>query len=152
MLKKILTSRESEDNKLSSVLEVTIEAIEEVLAAIKKLDPYPARQFASSKQISYVVPDVVIRKSTEDEILDGKDNFIVEMLKGALPEIALSEEFEKMANMSKEANQFVGDSVKNASWFINAVRQRGVTVYKVSGAILKHQHSFFANGPIMQGN
>lgn len=125
----------------------TLEQVEDAINFIKTLDPFPAREFATSKTVSYVVPDVVVRSSTEDEKIDGKGPFVVEMVKGTIPEIALSEDFQSMGMVSKEAKKFVSESVKNADWFINAVKQRKITVYKVASAIVKHQSTFFEKGP-----
>ncbi len=114
---------------------------------IKTLDPFPASQFLSGGGINYVTPDVLVRRSTPDELEDGAPVFTVELLKGNLPEIAVSKELSKMAELSGDASKFAEAPVKNAENFINAVQQRLMTIYKATVGIVKRQQAFFEYGP-----
>ncbi len=138
---------------------VTQKDVEEALDFIKTLDPYPARQFSSSSP-QYIIPDVRIRRSSPEEKEESGEDFIIEFLNGVLPDIAVSGEFEKLAQGSKsgdssgkeavkadkEARKFAGEAVKDAQWFIRSIHQRNVTLLKTVSVILRRQKAFFEKG------
>lgn len=125
----------------------SVKTVKEALDFIQTLNPYPAQMFSDGQTVSYVEPDAFIRKSTDEEIENGADEFTVEMLKGALPEIGVSKDFRKMASSGGDAGKFISDSIKKADWFINAVQQRTMTVYNALRVIVGKQSQFFYKGP-----
>ncbi len=125
----------------------TVSAVEEAITFIQSLDPHPAQQFSDGNTVSYVEPDAFIRKSTDEEIENGADLFTIEMLKGSLPEVAVSSEFKKMMDSGGETGKFAAESVRKADWFINAVQQRTMTVYNALRVIVGKQSNFFYKGP-----
>jgi len=152
MLKKLQETNDADFESISQ------EELEDALDYIKSLDPYPARRFSSSSS-RFIIPDVRIRRASTDEREETGEDFIIELLNGVLPEIALSPEFEKMAQSSintaeknsmskgdKEAKKFAGDAVKDAQWFLRSIHQRNVTLIKTVHAILRSQKSFFEKG------
>ncbi len=152
MLKKLQNANEE------MFLSVSQGELEEALDFIKTLDPYPARNFTSASS-QYIIPDVRIRRTTSEERAETGESFIIELLNGALPELAISPEFEKIVKNSKihtdkgtvsaaekEAKKFAGDAVKDAQWFLRSIHQRNVTLIKTVHAILRYQKSFFDKG------
>ncbi len=125
----------------------SLKTVKEALDFIQTLNPYPAQQYSDGGSVSYVEPDAFIRKSTDEEIESGADEFIVEMLKGSLPEIGVSKDFKDMASSGGDTGKFVSDSIKKADWFINAVQQRTMTVYNALRVIVGKQSLFFYKGP-----
>ena len=125
----------------------SLNSVKEAIDFIQSLNPYPAQQYSDGHSVAYVEPDAFIRKSTDEEIENGADEFIVEMLKGSLPEIGVSKEFREMASSEGAAGKFASDSIKKADWFINAVQQRTMTVYNALRVIVGKQSQFFYKGP-----
>lgn len=138
---------------------IDVNKVEEALDFIRNLEPHPARNF-SLTQAAYVIPDVKIRRATGDEKEETGELFVVEYLKGVLPELAISKSFEqftkKTANKdkntnkekSKEEERFVKEAVQDANWFLNSLLQRSITIVKVARAILQVQESFFEKGSL----
>mgnify|MGYP003767008659 CR=1 FL=1 len=137
---------------------VSQEELEQTLDFLKTLDPYPARQFTSYSS-QYIIPDVRIRRSEPDEKEETGQDFVIELLNGVLPEIAVSAEFEKLAQSSspaaaastalkagKEARRFANEAVKDAQWFIRSIHQRNITLIKTVHSILRVQKTFFEKG------
>ena len=138
--KKLLTKEPDFYKNLS------IEEVSKSLEFIQSLDPFPARRFSSQSEGIYVIPDLEVRKATEEELLDGSPEFIVELKKGVLPEIRISKDFEELGNLSKDAKSFVNNSKKDANWFISAVEQRTLSIFNIGKAIVSRQLDFFRFG------
>ncbi len=133
----------------------TPEEIEDALSYIRKLDPYPARNFGTAQTV-FVAPDVHVEKILED----GKISFKVTMSREYLPEIAISEEYKKILENSKavpndgsESSErkkseyrFVKDSVGSASVFIESILFRESTLLKACMEIVEVQKKFFETG------
>ena len=137
------------DEPLFQNLEV--KELEEALDFIKNLDPHPARDFSLS-QASYVIPDIKIRRATADEKDESGEDFVIELLRGVLPELAISKSFENFRldktkeKSKKDEERFVKEAVQDASWFLNVLAQRTITIVKVARLILQIQKEFFQKG------
>lgn len=155
---------------------IEIKDIEEALDFIKNLEPHPARDF-SSTEASYVIPDIKIRRASSDEKEETDEDFVIELLKGALPELAISESFKSFSSINqnktnknevkkndvntnavskdaeqkkilKEEERFVREAVQDASWFISSLVQRNITIVKTARMILHVQKAFFETGSL----
>ncbi|MDR1218600.1 MAG: RNA polymerase factor sigma-54 [Treponema sp.] len=107
---------------------------------IKELNPFPGRIF-SSKNVRFAVPDVkVVKKEGE---------FIIILNDEEIPALGVSHFFTKIAEekSDKKARRFAKESVREALWFINAVKERNQTLLNVSRAIVNYQMRFFEKGP-----
>ena len=144
LIQKKLLAKDFESYK-----NLSIDEISKSIEFIQSLDPFPARRFSSQSEGIYVIPDLEVRKATEEELLEGLPEFIVELKKGVLPEIRISKDFENLGSLSKDAKSFVNNSKKNATWFISAVEQRTLSIFNIGKAIVSHQRDFFRFG---QGN
>ncbi|NLM00628.1 MAG: RNA polymerase factor sigma-54 [Treponema sp.] len=122
---------------------IETEDVEQAIAFIQNLDPFPARQFASNSPTKYITPDVRVRKATDEEFSETGKKFVVEFLKGNLPQLELSSSFIKYAGKDK----IVDDALRDAKWFINSIEQRNITLIKTVSAILEFQKAFFSKGP-----
>ncbi len=133
-------------------LECTLEELEETLECIRTLNPHPASQFASiNEKVQYIVPDVIVRHKDEGDYDDvGANGFVVEFLKGSLPEIALSKVYIDLAEgteESKETHQFAAEALQKARHFINALEYRTSAIYQAVQIIVAKQYIFFLKGP-----
>ncbi len=144
-----LIKKHLQDNSI----DCTLEEVEDALACIKMLDPYPARNFnAVNSTVQYVIPDVIIRKRDEndDEDENTTEGFVVEFLKGSLPEITLSPVYTSIIdekNKSKEAHHFALEAVQNAKLFIQSLEYRKNSMYQAIQEIVTTQYEFFRHGP-----
>jgi RNA polymerase sigma-54 factor len=121
---------------------VTARKVQAAVDVITTLTPYPGNEF-SNEQTNYVVPDVYVYK------ID--DEFVIQLNNDGLPNLQLSEDYQKLIKEKKELNPesrgFLQEKKRNAQWFIKSLQQRQRTIYKVMESLLKFQHDFFEKGP-----
>ncbi len=127
------------------------EQVEQALAFIKTLDPYPAHQFSvSNTQIQYVIPEIRVRKQNEAGNQDQEDeSLIIEFLRGTIPEIIISNVYTELIsqNAEKTEHQFAVESVHSAKQFMNALAFRTKSIYDAVKIIVTKQKDFFYKGP-----
>jgi RNA polymerase sigma-54 factor len=129
--------------EIARKMKITEEQVEECLAFIRTLTPFPGREF-SSDEPTYVIPDLLVRRK------DGE--FVIIMNEEEIPVLGVNSFFEEMAGgkktgKEKEAKKFANQSVKDARWFIHSIQQRQQTLFKVGKAIVEFQRDFFVRGP-----
>ncbi len=121
---------------------VTARKVQAAVDVISSLTPYPGNEF-SNEQTNYVVPDVYVYK------ID--DEFVIQLNNDGLPNLQLSEDYQKLIKEKKELNPesrgYLQEKKRNAQWFIKSLQQRQRTIYKVMESLLKFQHDFFEKGP-----
>lgn len=128
---------------LSQELKVERETIEEALYIIKKLEPYPARNFYSESSI-YIEPDLIFYKQ--------EDEWKVEVVKEKNFRIKLNEFYKEFLKMKKrdpyhyKSRQFLKEKLKDAENLLKALDSRYTSLYKVGETILKHQKEFLEKG------
>lgn len=119
----------------------TLKKVNEAVAIIQELTPYPGNEF-SNEQTHYVVPDVYVYK------IDGE--FVIQLNDEGLPRLRLSEEYRQLlkqkGTLTPESRGFLRENKRNAEWFIKSIEQRQRTIYKVMESLLKFQHDFFEQG------
>lgn len=119
-----------------------LKKINEAVAIIQELTPYPGNEF-SNEQTNYVVPDVYVYK------IDGE--FVIQLNDEGLPQLQLSSEYQQLLKqksaLSSESKSYLRENKRNAEWFIKSIEQRQRTIYKVMESILKFQRDFFESGP-----
>lgn len=133
------------NNRLSTIakaLNITVREAQEISDVIRKLEPKPGRQFESSAETRYVVPDVTVEK------VDGE--YVVLVNESSTPRLTLSPYYQKMlAESDKESNinKFLTGRLNSAVWLIKSIEQRKQTIYNVVNAVVKYQVDFFDKGP-----
>src|SRR5574344_602792 len=167
---------QTEEEKEYENLEVTEETVEQALAFIRTLDPYPARDYGTS-ETQYVAPDVYVRRipvlAEHDDfprgiVTDGTSTWQLTLAHDNIPQIEVSSEFEALAENSKRTDstvtadapatnskaalsssdkKLVSDSVKKAQEFIEQLAFRESTLLTACCIIVKKQHAFFTKGP-----
>jgi RNA polymerase sigma-54 factor len=110
---------------------------------IKKLNPFPGKQF-STEQPLYVVPDLMIK------IIDGE--LVIKLNEEEIPVLEIAPEFKELkknsrCNTDKTTSQYVNLKIKEADWFIKILNLRNKTLLKTAKAIAVFQKDFFFNGP-----
>lgn len=120
--------------------------LEEALAFIKGLQPFPGREY-SSEEPHYVLPDLLVK------LKDG--DFVIVLNDEEIPLLGIDPFFNQLANekgrpgqnADKATDAYVRDNIRQAKFFIRSIRQRNETLLKVARAIVEFQRDFFANGP-----
>ncbi len=113
--------------------------IERSMQFIRTLEPYPGTLFAPQAP-EYVVPDIII------EEIDGREEIIIN--DDWIPGLRVNEEYRDMLRASGQAErQYLQEKMNSAQWLIKSIRQRRMTLYRVTQSILEFQRDFFDRGP-----
>ncbi|MFQ3621367.1 MAG: RNA polymerase factor sigma-54 [Spirochaetales bacterium] len=129
--------------EIAKKLKISEKEVEDCLAFIKTLTPYPGREF-SSETPRYVIPDLMVT------LKEGQ--FVIILNDEEIPVLGLNPFFANIQNHPeaqklKEVKQFVNNRIKEARWFIQSIHQRNQTLLKVAKAIVEFQRDFFLKGP-----
>jgi len=127
--------------EIAQALKTTEDEVLELIGDLKALTPFPGRAF-SQQAPAYVVPDALIafKKDTLQLVLNEEE----------IPILRVGEEFREGFELTvadKEAKQFVRQKVADAERFIQNLRYRKNTLFKVCRAIMEFQVDFFRRGP-----
>ncbi|HMO18700.1 MAG TPA: RNA polymerase factor sigma-54 [Oligoflexia bacterium] len=121
--------------------QVTKEEVFEVVKAIQKLEPRPARSF-SSAPTQYISPDVYVKKV-------GRD-YVISLNEAGLPKVRINAEYQEMIQKGKGIvgadKEYIQERVRSAQWLIKSILQRQQTIYKVTESIMRFQREFLEHG------
>jgi RNA polymerase sigma-54 factor len=144
VIEKVLDNLDLVDREKYSALAKKIgiddeEEIHVICEYIKKLYPFPGRDFASA-EVRYVVPDI--------KVIRNNDGLTINLNDEAFPVLGINRNFEAFTDSTdKAARDFARENIKEAKLFISHLSQRNQTLIRVANAILEFQRSFFINGP-----
>lgn len=142
-------------------LEPDEEDVLDSLSYIRKLDPFPARNYGT-EVTKYVSADVVVEPVTDAPDSDEKENgivvtenkaYLVRSARSMLPEISLNPDFlsleksEAKNSLSQEEQKVVSQGLKRARDFIDSLKFRQDTVFRAVCEIVRKQSEFFEKGP-----
>lgn len=136
----LLLVKKREIKILSKKLDMSPDEIEDIVAFIQTLNPYPGRLFSNSPP-AYVIPDIMVT------IKNGE--FILVLNDEEIPVLGISPFFEETRDSKPEKNtrQYVNNSIRDARWFINSIYLRNKTLLKIASVIVEFQRNFFIKGP-----
>ena len=120
----------------------TKEQVEEGINEIRKLNPYPGSGFGEEASPA-ILPDLYVFQR-EDGSWD------VDINEGSQIRLGISSEYKAMLKekeTDREAKDYLRKNIGQAQWFIEALRQRKMTLLRVGQAIVRHQADFFEIGP-----
>ena len=123
--------------KLTKLLKVPIERINELFEIIQRLNPVPGN-LESAPEREYIYPDFIISK------IDNE--LIVELTDDNFPTVRLSRryiEMMKSKKVAKKTKEFLKNRFDSAKWFLNSIISRRETMLKVMNAIVDRQKEFF---------
>ncbi|MBR4374970.1 MAG: RNA polymerase factor sigma-54 [Treponema sp.] len=132
--------------------------VEDALAFIKTLEPFPARNFSSS-QLNFISPDVYVDRIPDSQLDDGETPFRVRVARGEIPDIRISKSYErfsekmnsipndKKSEKQKSEADFSRESVEAAKSFMDSVAFRENTLQRACAEIVGSQLAFFEKGP-----
>ena len=124
-------------DKIKTKLKCDNEQLHEAVDKISSLNPRPGEGYADNFQI--VIPDLIVREDGDDWLITTND--------GGIPELRISKLYAegiKESEYSGKAKSFVREKMDSANWFIEAVKQRRITMVSVMRAIIKYQPEWFS--------
>ena len=124
-------------DKIKSKLQCADEDLHLAVEKISSLNPRPGEGYADNYQT--IIPDLVVREDGDDWLITTND--------GGIPELRISRLYKqgiKDGEYSGKAKTFVREKMESANWFIEAVKQRRLTMVSVMRAIIKYQPEWFS--------
>jgi RNA polymerase sigma-54 factor len=129
-------------------LNLSAEQFNEILNIILKLNSKPGSAFTNNREetASHIIPDFLV------DYENGQ--FYISLNDSNYPRLKVSEEYKKMLGelsnnqtyRNKQALEFTRQKVDAAHWFIEAIKQRNITLMRTMTAIVEKQSEFFATG------
>ncbi|MGI5832129.1 MAG: RNA polymerase factor sigma-54 [Thermoguttaceae bacterium] len=116
--------------------------IEKGIEEIQKLNPYPGREFDESTSPA-VLPDLYAFR-------DEKGEWDVDINDGNQIRLGINSKYRAMLKekeTDRGTKKYLRRNIAHAQWFIEALRQRKLTLLRVGRAIVRHQSDFFELGP-----
>ncbi|MBC8525586.1 MAG: RNA polymerase factor sigma-54 [Candidatus Cloacimonetes bacterium] len=128
-------------NKLSKKYNMSLDEILIIKEIISHLDPKPGRSI-SSKTLSYIIPDIIVKE------IDGKLEIIINDKN--IPELAVNQEYARRL-IAKSHNKvstikYIKSKLLSAENYVKAVWIRRETLHKITNEIIRSQPSFFNEG------
>ena len=123
--------------KIQSKLKCDEDVLQEAVEHITHLNPRPGEGYTDKFQT--VIPDVIVK--------DEGNNWVITTNDAGLPELRINREYEQSIqneHYNRKAKKFIKEKLDSANWFIEAVKQRRVTMVNVMHAIIGFQPEWFS--------
>ncbi|MFI4937998.1 MAG: RNA polymerase factor sigma-54 [Candidatus Berkiellales bacterium] len=120
-------------------LKVSAEDLKEMIRIIHTLNPRPGTAFGQKSE-EYVFPDIFTYKQEQQ--------WVVELNPECTPPLQINRDYVALirrADLSKQ-NQFLGDQLKEARWFLKSIQNRNETLLKATQCIVNAQVDFLEKG------
>lgn len=142
-------------DKIMRSQDIDEETLKEALDEIVRLNPKPGNALGGSmleKTLSIIVPDFHIENDA--------GTLTVHLNNSNIPDLRINSTYSNMfadyaANKSNQTSEkkdaliFVKQKIDSARWFIDAIKQRQMTLLTTMNAIVNYQHDFFIEGDEM---
>ncbi|WP_407398147.1 RNA polymerase factor sigma-54 [Treponema sp.] len=132
------------------------EEIEKALLFIRRLDPFPARDF-STTETHYISPDVHVEKIEDNDIPDdattiGDSEILlnIRMNDESIPPISINDEDMKLLeskDLSDDERKELSEKITKAKELMEAIAYRQNTMLRACSEIVRIQLEFFKKGP-----
>ena len=137
--------------KILRSLNISEEELKEVIKEITLLNPKPGNAWESAMvtKLSQITPDFFV------ESINGE--LIFSMQEYNIPELHVRKDYNDILNNLTDSNkkqnsgkaediEFIKQKVDSAKWFIDAIKQRNITLKRTMETIIKIQKEFFLSG------
>ena len=135
-------------DKIVRKLSISEEDLRDAITVITKLNPKPGNSGTEGNKAQYLIPDFILNNN------NGKLELTLNSRNA--PELRISRSYADMMNAYdksktkdkhlKETVTFLKQKLDSAMWFINAIRQRQMTLLNTMSAIVDYQYDFFLSG------
>jgi len=122
--------------KIINKIECSQEELLEASQIISVLNPIPAINYTVSTN-EHITPDIMIEHS--------EGNWNVLLNEPPYSGLRISNYYSSLLknNKNNEANNFIKKKIDSAKWFIDAIKQRSITIKKVTKSIISFQKKYF---------
>ncbi|HLF35001.1 MAG TPA: RNA polymerase factor sigma-54, partial [Cyclobacteriaceae bacterium] len=135
-------------DKIIRKLGISEEDLREAINLVTKLNPKPGYTGSDTSKVQYLMPDyILVNSSGKLELSLNSKN---------APELRISRSYSNMLQaydksktkdkQLRETVSFLKQKLDSAMWFINAIRQRQMTLLNTMRAIVDYQYDFFLTG------
>ena len=115
--------------------------LDEAIKLIKSLNPKPGLVFQKIQPQDFIKADTKVVKS--------ENTWAVSLVEDSFLKLEINQDYQDM--MNKESNKFDKEAKnkhQEAKWLIKTLRERSITIIRVSRAIMKHQNEFLEKGKL----
>lgn len=135
-------------DKIQKKMSLSDEDLKDAVTLITRLNPKPGGGAGGDLKTQYVIPDFIL--------VNNNGKLEVSLNSRNAPELRVSQSYQEMFETYdkssktdkklKEAVSFVKQKLDSAKWFIDAIRQRQLTLLKTMESIVRFQYDFFLEG------
>ena len=138
--------KDIEMNRFPDIARKTGRSINDIKLAIQTishLDPHPGTQIGN-RITTYIMPEVIV------EYDEDNDNYHARLSDGSSPSLQINNLYGKMlknGKLTRDAKEYLQNSIRSARWLIESIEQRKATLLRVVNHVLRNQKDFFDQGP-----
>ena len=138
LLDNLTLIAERKFKELAKLCQCTSEHILKLITIIKSLNPKPTISY-SNEQISYIIPDIFVKRSPSGE-------YRVELNSMSLPKLLINHTYYAELKNNKKASRYLKENLSHANFLLKAMHQRATSILRVSEEIILRQYHFFEKG------
>ena len=119
---------------------VTVDQVQKAANFIATLDPKPGQIF-SPQPNSYVLPDVLVEKVTDD--------YVVSLTGDQIPHLRINKTYRDLMTQSRnggEVRDYIREKIRSGKFLIKSIHQRQQTILNIAIEIVKRQRDFLDDG------
>ena len=136
-------------DKIEKALNIIETNLKDIVREITLLNPRPGNAWESNMEskMVHITPDFFVEVVNGELFLGMQEN---------IPELKVNKEYNDMLNQyakskrqtqeRKDAANFVKQKIESANWFIDAIKQRSITLKNTMLTIIQIQRDFFLTG------
>jgi RNA polymerase sigma-54 factor len=121
-------------------LGLTVDQIQKAANFIATLDPKPGQIF-SPEPNSYVLPDVLVEKVSDD--------YVVSLTGDQIPHLRINKTYRDLMTQSRnggEVRDYIREKIRSGKFLIKSIHQRQQTILNIAIEIVKRQRDFLDHG------
>jgi len=121
-------------------LGLTVDQIQKAANFIATLDPKPGQIF-SPEPNSYVLPDVLVEKVSDD--------YVVSLTGDQIPHLRINKTYRDLMTQSRnggEVRDYIREKIRSGKFLIKSIHQRQQTILNIAIEIVKRQREFLDHG------
>jgi RNA polymerase sigma-54 factor len=135
--------------RIAAAMQISADEMKAAVHEITRLNPRPGNSIANNIEARrlHITPDFFVDNVGGELVLSMHEN---------LPSLCVSSDYDAMLDRyshsnlpeteKREAVNFVRQKIDSARWFIDAIRQRTITLRTTMEAIIRLQREFFLSG------
>jgi RNA polymerase sigma-54 factor len=148
--------------KIAKDLKISVSEVQFLADVIKNsLDPKPGRRVGNSKEIKYILPDLVIMRKigggyrvilNDSYLPQIKINHCYKTILEAGNDISpynkgkLVKKGSVSDHKTKDTKRYIEEKLNSAKWLIKGIEQRKRTIYRIAETLVEYQKDFLDKG------